>query len=150
MGQVYYKLIYHAVWTIYLREPLITMDIERALYPFLEDKVRELHGYAYAIGGVQDHVHAVLTIPPTISVSEMIGKLKGGSSHFLNKELHATVEFAWQGGYGVTSVAPYHLQKMINYVMHQKGHHRSGHLFDEFEQTQPAISTVTPCKGGRV
>ncbi len=139
MGQVFYRLIYHVVWSTYLRDPLITSAVEEVLYPFLRKKISNLHGVAYAIGGVEDHLHAVITIPPVVSISEMVGKLKGSSTHFLNKELQLTTGFAWQDGYGVTSVSPYHLQKMINYVMRQKQHHRSGCLFQEFEKSESEV-----------
>ncbi len=152
MGQVFYRLIYHAVWSTYLRHPLITLAVEEVLYPFLRNKIANLHGVAYAIGGAEDHMHAIVTIPPVVSISEMMGKLKGSSTHFLNTELQLTTAFAWQDGYGVTSVSPYHLQKMIKYVLRQKQHHRSGRLFKEFEQSESeaAPPEIGPPKGETV
>jgi len=57
----------------------------------------------HAIGGVEDHIHLAVSVPPTLNISEWIGELKGASAHFINHEICNRKTLAWQTGYGVVS-----------------------------------------------
>lgn len=87
-----------------------------------------------AIGGVDDHIHLIVSIPPNIAVAEFIKRIKGSSSHYLNNGLGYAIEpFSWQGGYGVFSVSNNQLDKAIEYVKNQKVHHQNGTTFAALE-----------------
>ena len=133
MGKTFFRLFYHVVWTTYLREPTITPEIEKLLYNFLENKAKRFHCYLHAIGGIEDHLHLAITIPPAECVSDIVGKLKGSSSYFLNKELHITTDFGWQSGFGILSFSQKDLVKIIHYISTQKEHHRTGKLNAKME-----------------
>ncbi len=133
MGQVFYKLFYHVTWSTHLRRRLILPGIEPHLFAFLQGKAKQNHCYIHALNGTEDHVHAVVTIPPSVSVSEVIGKLKGSSSYFLNKELKVPVPFQWQDGFGVLSVSEGALKSVVQYVANQKQHHANSTVKVEFE-----------------
>jgi hypothetical protein len=68
-------------------------------------------------------------------ISDIIGKLKGGGSYFLNKELQITKDFHWQDGFGVLSFAEKQLPKILRYIEHQKEHHRNNTINDVMEKT---------------
>jgi REP-associated tyrosine transposase len=77
----------------------------------------------HAVGRIEDHVHCVASIPPTLTISEWIGQLKGGSSFYINHEVVNRKLLDWQTGYGVVSFGTRDLQWVINYVKNQKEHH---------------------------
>jgi putative transposase len=136
MGQVYYKLFYHAVWRTKHSSPVITPAIEKVLFPFLENKAKRFGCYIHGINGTEDHIHAAMTIPPSESVSDIVGKLKGSSSYFLNKELQITKDFHWQDGFGVLSFAERDLPRVLHYIDRQKEHHQSNTLNDAMERVE--------------
>ncbi len=74
MSKTYCELYYHATWGTYEREPVITEEMERALYPFLEIKAKRFGGFLHAVGGVEDHIHVVVRIPASTSVGDFLGK----------------------------------------------------------------------------
>ena len=76
-------------------------------------------------------------MPPTLLISDWIGKLKGGSSHFINQEIAIRKILAWQGGYGVVTFGTKDLPWVINYVANQRDRHASGKTFDRLEWTEP-------------
>ena len=96
MSKIYHKLFYHVIWRTYLSKPDISPEIEKVLFPFLEDKAKKFRCYIFGVNGVEDHVHAAISILPSLAVSDIIGKLKGSSSYFLNRELRITEDFSWQ------------------------------------------------------
>jgi putative transposase len=80
LANTYSALHYHVVFSTKGREPWITPDIEKHVWAYLAE-IADLHGMtALEIGGLDDHVHAVLEIPQTLPVSKAVQALKGNSS----------------------------------------------------------------------
>ena len=118
----YWKLFYHAVWGTKDRLELIEQSWESELYGYIWGKATALECIPHAIGGMPDHVHVVISIPPKLSVAKLIGQLKGASSYHVN-ENYADDSFAWQAEYGVFSFSEKALPKIVAYVKNQKEHH---------------------------
>ena len=137
MGQVFYKLFYHVVWRTKRSEPTITAEIERVLYPFIKNKAKRFGCYVHESNGIEDHVHSSIIIPPALCVSDIVGKIKGSSSYFLNNELGITTGFSWQDGFGVYSFSEKDLPRIIHYIRNQKLHHKLGNLDNDLERFDP-------------
>ena len=102
---------------------MISGDIEGALFHFIRSKVGGLGGYLYAINGVSDHIHLVVSIPVKISISTFIGQIKAVASTRINKTRLGLGEFRWQTGFSIFSVSEKDLPFIIQYVENQKVHH---------------------------
>ncbi len=77
---VYAEIHLHITWHTKRNDSLIVDDIERQLYQYLSRRIAEAEEVSlHAIGGVADHVHLAVTVPPTLHVSDWIGQLKGAS-----------------------------------------------------------------------
>ena len=114
----------HLVWATKDRQPFITAEIEKHLYAQIVKKASELGCYVYAINGMFDHSHVVLTTPPKDSVSFVVKELKGASSHFVNHILRPpNFHFEWQRGYGYLTLGQTQLERAVAYVEAQKTHH---------------------------
>jgi len=98
-------------------------------------KASELDVYVYAINGWHDHIHLVVAIPPKHSVAEIVKRLKGASSHYLNYDVRLDWQFAWQRGYGVLSVGERQRAIAEAYVENQKQHHEHQTTNTWLEQT---------------
>ncbi len=128
----YWRLFYHIVWTTRERHPWITANIEGFVYRVLTGKCEEKGGQVFAINGMPDHVHVVLSIPPSISIASFVKHIKGASSYAICAEFD--MSFAWQRGYGVFSVSERTLKRAIEYVEQQKEHHRNGTTIASLER----------------
>jgi REP element-mobilizing transposase RayT len=84
---------------------------------------------AIIIGGVQDHVHALLLLPPTIPLAKAVQFIKGSSSKWLNEDGGG---FAWQEGYGAFSVSASQTGNVIRYIKNQASHHAKRSFEQEF------------------
>ncbi len=90
---------------------------------------------ALAIGGVADHVHVLLSIPATLSVSKAMQLLKGNSSKWLREtfsELRSQ-GFAWQEGFGAFSIGVSGVEETVRYIQGQEEHHRRKSFREELE-----------------
>jgi len=132
----YWRLFYHATWSTKNRLPLIERTWEPDLYNVIAAKAAELRAHVYAIGGIEDHVHLVASIPPSIALSKFIGQVKGNSSHFVNHELYLDTCFAWQNEYGIVSFGDQSLDRVVKYVKNQRRHHRENTVIPFLERTE--------------
>ncbi len=86
------------------------------------------------IGGVEDHVHLLIGLPPTIALSDCMKRLKGESSKWISEQWPAMKTFAWQDGYGAFSVGKSQLPDTIGYITRQREHHARTTFEDEYRK----------------
>jgi putative transposase len=129
-----WRTYYHFVWATRDRLALITPDRELLLYEYIGQKSQFLEVQLHAIGGMPDHVHLIVSIPPKIAIAEFVKRIKGGSSHYLN-ELSRDQGFTWQREYGVFSLGGQQLDRAIGYVNSQKQRHQDRTLIEMLEIT---------------
>ena len=128
------SIFVHFVWATWDRLPLITPEIEERLYRNLAASAVSLRCKVLAIGGDRDHVHVLLAMPSTMSVAQVVKKMKGTSSRFVNEHFETPVPFKWQGFYGAFSVSRWDVDKIIGYINRQKEHHAKEELWAELEE----------------
>lgn len=133
----YSKLYYHFIWSTKNRLPLIDSALEPELYRAIAAKVKDMEGFVHALGGIADHVHLAVSIPPKIAPAKFIGDVKGNCSHYVNHVLKPDFEFYWQDEYGVLSFGEKNLPAIVRYVQNQKKHHVDGTLITAMENTSP-------------
>jgi putative transposase len=135
-NNVYSEINLHFVWHVKHNQPLISETIEPRLHRYIRNyalKTEDL--ICHEVGGMEDHVHIAVTIPPTLKISEWLGKIKGASSHYVNHELVNRRLLDWQRGYGVVSFGTKDLQWVINYIRNQREHHRKGTTVERLEKS---------------
>lgn len=88
---------------------------------------------ALAVGGMQDHAHVLLSLPPTILVAKAVQLIKGGSSKWINDHLTRR-SFDWQDGYAAFSIGVSQLQNTIRYIDNQERHHAKMNFAEELEK----------------
>jgi putative transposase len=126
-GMAFWRTYYHLVWATEARQPLITPDREAELYGYMLGKADAIGVIVHAIGGVEDHLHLVVSIPPKLAVAEFVKLMKGSSAYHLNHQVGATaIAFGWQQGYGVFTLGSRQLDQAKTYVLNQKQHHQQG------------------------
>ena len=102
--RAYSEINLHFVWHVNGNRPIISEAIEPRLHRYIRSYALQAKGLIFQeIGGTETHIHIAVTIPPTLLISEWIGKLKGASSHYVSHELANRKLLDWQTGYGVVS-----------------------------------------------
>jgi putative transposase len=129
----YYQLYYHITWATKGRLPMINSQLRQPLHNYLRGKIIDMGGLMFVIGGVADHVHICLSIPPQVAIAKFIGQLKGASSHWMNHIGNPGGAFGWQDGYGVFSVSKELLDRTISYIGNQEKHHQEKMVYQDWE-----------------
>src|SRR5208283_1552995 len=115
-GMSYVSSYYHCVFSTKERRPLIPPPLRERLWPFLGGIARQNKMKAIEIGGVEDHVHILLSIPSTVSIAKAMQLIKGGSSKWVHETFPEHRLFAWQEKYGAFSVSASQWDTIIEYI----------------------------------
>ncbi|MEO1373162.1 MAG: IS200/IS605 family transposase [Cyanobacteria bacterium J06635_10] len=133
MPRNFTQLYLHSVWATWDRLPLVTPDIQDIIYAAIAKQCRDLGCTVIAIGGIANHVHLFTSFLPNLTISELIGKVKGSSSHLITHEVKPNNFFKWQGGYGAFTVSRNGIERVKHYIENQAIHHRQETLISEWE-----------------
>jgi REP element-mobilizing transposase RayT len=132
MGSTLTNLIYHVIFSTKDREPAIIPEIRDELHRYLGGIVKGEGGVLLQIGGMPDHIHMVIKLKPIYALSEIMKKVKGSSSKWINEQNRLMDRFSWQEGYGAFTVSESQTAAVIRYVGEQENHHRTLSFKDEF------------------
>lgn len=129
MSHAYARNHVHIVFGTKGGRKCIQGEIRQRLWENLRDSVRQYGAAVVEIGGTEDHVHLLVTMPPKVAVSVLLCAAKANSSKWMNEQGHL---FAWQSGYGAFSVSASNLEKVRAYIHGQAEHHRRVSFLEEF------------------
>ena len=128
----YVSAYFHCVFSTKERRRLIAPELRDRLWPFLGGIARQNKMKAIEIGGIENHVHILLSLPSTMTISKALQLIKGGSSKWIHETFPEHHQFAWQEEYGALSVSVSQLDKTIDYIKGQEEHHRKMTFQEEF------------------
>jgi putative transposase len=124
----------HVVFSTAERRPTIREELRERLHAYLGGIARENGILTLAIGGANDHVHLLLSLPSTVSVAKAVQLLKSGSSKWIHENFPGSGTFSWQEGYGAFSVGVSQKAATVKYIRTQDEHHKRVGFADEFKK----------------
>jgi REP element-mobilizing transposase RayT len=127
MSRSYVLNYVHCVFATKGRAQLIRNPQPR--WAYLRGIARNCKFDILAVGGTENHVHILLSLPPGRNLVETIRDLKANSSRFMKTEVPG---FAWQDGYSALSVSPSQIETVKTYIAHQTEHHGKRSFDDEY------------------
>ncbi|MBQ0068638.1 MAG: IS200/IS605 family transposase [Bacteroidales bacterium] len=126
----YIKLFYHIVWRTKNSVPAIAEEHERDLYNYIWGIAKATNSYMYRINSMPDHIHMLVEINPTISLSDFVKKVKISSGNFMREHRDWYPLFdGWGKSYCALTYCNKERDTVINYISNQKTHH-VGQSFD--------------------
>lgn len=131
MGQSLVKNLIHLVYSTKGHRPWIVRGCRDGLFAYQAGIFRQGESPALAIGGVEDHVHALFALSTIHPLSKIVEEVKKGSSKWMKTASSGTNDFQWQAGYGAFSVSQSNLEAVRRYIEGQEEHHRTMTFQDE-------------------
>ena len=132
MGNSYISCYVHYVFSTKNHEKWLKSDIREKLFPYIGGICRENNFKLIKAGGVDDHLHLLVSLPSTITIAKAIQYLKGGSSRWIHETFGNMKDFAWQEGYGAFTIGVSQIDETIKYITNQEDHHRKKTFREEF------------------
>lgn len=132
MANTYSHCYNHIVFSTKNRVDFIKPEVEERVWAYIGGIARSRKMTALQVGGIDNHVHVLVSSPPSVSPSQIAQWLKGASSHWIHNEFQSLNNFAWQDGFGVFAVCKSHAQNVIDYIKSQREHHHKQTFEDEY------------------
>jgi putative transposase len=104
------------------------------LYKYIRGIIKEKHCRLYRINGVEDHIHIVSDLHPTIALAEYVKTIKVASSFWMKECGKFPLFQGWQEGYGAFTYSTSDRESLLKYVMNQKEHHKKETFQNEFKR----------------
>jgi len=120
----YTNLLTHVTFSTKERKRFITDELGPRLFAYTGGIVREVGGRALMVGGVEDHTHLLLVLPPSLALSDAMRTLKTNASRWVHETFPERASFAWQEGYAAFSVSESNRETVKAYIANQEKHHR--------------------------
>src|ERR1035438_3641130 len=87
MANTFTCLHYHIVCSTKHREPGLRPELRERVWAYLGGIARQHDLTPVLVGGMDDHIHILLGMPATVTVSEALKRIKGGSSGWIKENL---------------------------------------------------------------
>jgi REP element-mobilizing transposase RayT len=132
MPHSYTSQLIHCVFSTKERRPIITPALFERLIPYIGGIARANAMVLIGAGGIEDHMHLLILLPKTLSISKAMQLIKGGSSKWIHDTFPEHRLFEWQEGYGAFSVSTSNKSRVISYINNQREHHNKEDFRSEF------------------
>ncbi len=133
MSSTYVDSKYHVIIRTRDEEPLITVHQRDELYRYVHGIARNHDSRTLQIGGMENHLHLLLSIHPKRAVADMLRLIKANSSKWLN-ERGGRGWFGWKPGYAAFTVSPAQVPNVQRFIMNQEKVHRRMSLGHEYRR----------------
>lgn len=131
MSQSLVKNLVHLVYSTKHRELLIPKEHQAALFAYQAGIFKAWESPALVIGGVEDHVHALIALSKNQPLKKIVEEVKKGSSKWMKSDGPRIPQFSWQNGYAAFSVSQSNVEAVQKYIAGQEEHHRKVTFQDE-------------------
>jgi REP element-mobilizing transposase RayT len=125
---------------------LIPLAAQPRLWNYLAGIALNHRMQPLAIGGTENHVHLLLTVPADLALADAVRVLKANSSRLMRQNSRS---FSWQEGYGAFSVSPPQVEGVMRYIANQAAHHHGQTYEEEFAGIVNTAKIPVAPKGAR-
>jgi putative transposase len=130
----YTQIIYQIVFGTKYRRPCLVKEGREELFKYMSGVIMNKQCFLYCMNGVEDHVHIVISLHPSIALASLVKDIKVSSTLYI-KEKKLFKDFSsWQSGYGAFTYTVKEKDRLIAYVKRQEEHHRKKTFLQEYEE----------------
>ena len=133
-GHTRYDLKYHLVWITKYRYPVLRGDIALRARDLIREICQSREVLILRGSLAPDHVHILVSSPPSLSVSKLVQYVKGRSSHKLQREFPSLRkrywgQHLWARGYFCATVGAVDEESIKLYIESQRWEDDGGQGF---------------------
>ena len=128
----YTQILYQIVFATKNHEMTMVESGQEKLYKYIWGVLKNNNCHLYRIGGVEDHLHIVTHVHPTVAVAYLVKDIKLAASKVIKAENLFPDWDGWQDGYGAFTYSISAKDNLIEYVKNQKEHHKRVSFREEY------------------
>ncbi len=129
----YTQILYQIVYSTKYREKTMIKKDRPELFKYIWGLLSKKNCHLYRINGVEDHLHIVTHLHPSIALADLVKDIKLSTTSLIRDAGIFPNFNGWQDGYGAFT---YHIgakNKLIEYVKNQEEHHKKKTFIAEYK-----------------
>ena len=130
----YTQILYQIVFSTKHRERTLKKPSRTELFAYMSGILRAKKCVVYVINGIEDHLHIVTHLHPSVALSSVVKDIKLSSTKFIKENLDLDEFNGWQDGYSAFTYSISARRNLIRYVENQESHHRSKTYLQELQK----------------
>ena len=130
----YRQILYHIVFCTYDRENTIPQAYHEELFKYIWGVIKNRKGVLYRINGMENHIHILSDLHPTVALSDFIKEIKTASNTWMKSTGNYPKFISWAEGYCALTYCYNDKDKILNYIKNQKEHHKKVSFEDEYRE----------------
>jgi REP element-mobilizing transposase RayT len=132
MSHTYSNLFIQTVFAVKYRNAVIDKKWRAKLHGVMGNLINEAGCKTYIVNGIEDHVHCLFSLKPSISISDVMKSVKAKSSKYVNDHGLTPQRFEWQIGFGAFSYHKSLVDTVYRYIQNQEAHHQKQSFKEEY------------------
>jgi len=132
MANTYTQIYIQYVFAVQNRASLINEKWQTQLYKYISGITEKHEHKLFAISGMPDHVHVLISMNPKQAPSDLMYHIKRSSSLWINDNKLVAGKFTWQEGFGAFSYGKSQIPDIAGYIENQKQHHKKRSFIEEY------------------
>ncbi len=95
MANTYTQIHIQTVFAVQNRQSLIKIECEKEQYKYITGIIQNHNHKLLLINGMSDHIHLLIGMRPTQSLSDLMKQVKQDSSKWINNKGFINRKFSW-------------------------------------------------------
>ena len=130
----YTKIIYHIVLRTKRSDKSISQENVSSLYKYIWGIIKNKNGKLYRINGVEDHIHILSDLHPSVSLADYIKSIKVATSLWMKQSADFPLFKGWSEGYAAFTYSFKEKDRIISYIKNQQEHHQNENTENEWKR----------------
>ena len=114
--------------------PTIKQDHVNELYAYITGIIKNKNSHLYRINGVENHLHILTDMHPSIAPADFMREVKASSSLWMKNSMLFPSFIGWEEGYGSFTCSYKDLIRLIEYIKTQVEHHKKVTFEEEYRK----------------
>jgi REP element-mobilizing transposase RayT len=129
----YTDITYHLVFGTKNRVRALDKPRREELYRFIRGLLKQRDCHLYRVGGVEDHVHILTSLHPSVALADLVREIKTATSSWMKGGKVFPYFDHWQEGYGAFTASAAERPGLIEYIRNQEIHHERASFVEELQ-----------------
>jgi putative transposase len=128
------QIVYQLVFATKNRERTLLKTNREILFKYIWGVIKNKQCHLYRINGIEDHLHIITSLHPSIALADLIKDIKLASSKMIKSDNLFPDFNGWQDGYGAFTYQYNVIDYLIEYVKNQEEYHKKENFIDEYKK----------------
>jgi len=130
----YRQILYHIVFRTKDSRKTLVPEHSRELYAYIMGIIKNKNCFLYRINGMEEHIHVLCDLHPTIALADYMRDLKTSTSIWLKQSGKFSEFEGWADGYAALTYSWRDKEMIVNYIKNQQEHHKKESFDDELRR----------------